>query len=192
MQVDAITIRVCMGTGGIAAGGTEVLAAFRQEIASAGLIADIRENCSTHQVGCRGLCAKDVLVDVFINDDKITYQFIKPDMVPQIVREHIIKKRPVADWTVGEDYHKFHQKQVKVVLSDCGRLDPESIDDYIAAGGYASARNIFNSLTPEQVIEEIKASGLRGRGGAGFPTGKKWELARLNISDAKYIICNAD
>ena len=192
MQADAITIRVCMGTGGIAAGGTEVLAAFRQEIASAGLSADIRENCSTHRVGCRGLCAKDVLVDVFINDEKITYQFIKPDMVPQIVREHIIEKKPVTDWTVGEDYHQFHQKQVKVVLSDCGMLDPESIDDYIAAGGYESVRNILNSLTPEQVIEEIKASGLRGRGGAGFPTGKKWELARLNISDAKYIICNAD
>jgi len=181
-----------MGTGGIASGGADVLAAFRQEIEAAGLSADIRENCSAHQVGCRGLCAKDVLVDVLINGEKVTYQFIKADMVERIVREHIIEKTPVREWTVGEDYHAFHKKQVKVVLSDCGRLDPESIDDYIAANGYEAARTIVSSWTPEQVINEVKASGLRGRGGAGFPTGMKWELARMSISDTKYIICNAD
>ncbi len=181
-----------MGTGGIASGGAEVLAAFRQEIDAAGLNAEIRENCATHQVGCRGLCARDVLVDVLVGNENVTYQFIKPDMVSRIVQEHIINRNPVAEWTVGEEYHNFHNKQVKVVLSDCGRLDPENIEDYIAEGGYEAAQKVITSWTPEKVIAEIKASGLRGRGGAGFPTGVKWELAGNNRSDAKYIICNAD
>jgi len=192
MQKNNIEIRVCMGTGGIASGGAEVLDAFKREIEASGISASIRENCSTHRVGCRGLCAKDVLVDVAIDNEKVTYQYIKPDMVSRIVKEHVMENNPVTEWTVGEEYHNFHKKQVKVVLSDCGRLDPESIDDYIAADGYEAARNIFKSWTPEQVIAEIKASGLRGRGGAGFPTGMKWELARANVNDDKYIICNAD
>jgi NADH-quinone oxidoreductase subunit F len=192
MQKNNIEIRVCMGTGGIASGGAEVLAAFRREIEASGIQASVRENCSTHQVGCRGLCAKDVLVDVAIDNEKVTYQYIKPDMVSRIVKEHVIEKNPVTEWTVGEEYHNFHKKQVKVVLSDCGRLDPENIDDYIAANGYEAARNVLTSWTPEQVIAEIKASGLRGRGGAGFPTGMKWELARANANADKYIICNAD
>jgi NADH-quinone oxidoreductase subunit F len=181
-----------MGTGGIASGGAEVLAAFRREIEASGIEASVRENCSTHQVGCRGLCAKDVLVDVAIDNEKVTYQYIKPDMVSRIVKEHVIENNPVTEWAVGEEYHNFHKKQVKVVLSDCGRLDPENIDDYIAANGYEAAGNVFKSWTPEQVIAEIKASGLRGRGGAGFPTGMKWELARANANADKYIICNAD
>ena len=192
MPDHTITVQVCMGTGGIASGGAEVLEAFRRELSATGLDADVRKHCSSHQVGCRGLCAKDVLVDVLIGNDKFTYQYIKPDMVSRIVSEHIVGKTPITEWTVGDDYHDFHKKQVKVVLSDCGRLDPESIDDYIAAGGYEAARNVLTSSSPEQVVAEIKASGLRGRGGAGFPTGLKWELARMSISDAKYIICNAD
>ena len=192
MQKNNIEIRVCMGTGGIASGGAEVLDAFKREIEASGIRASVRENCSTHRVGCRGLCAKDVLVDVAINNEKVTYQYIKPDMVSRIVKEHVMENNPVTEWTVGEEYHSFHKKQIKVVLSDCGRLDPESIDDYIAANGYEAAKNIFKSWTPEQVIAEIKASGLRGRGGAGFPTGMKWELARANVNDDKYIICNAD
>jgi NADH-quinone oxidoreductase subunit F len=192
MQKNNIEIRVCMGTGGIASGGAEVLAAFRREIEASGIEASVRENCSTHQVGCRGLCAKDVLVDVAIDNEKVTYQYIKPDMVSRIVKEHVIENNPVTEWAVGEEYHNFHKKQVKVVLSDCGRLDPENIDDYIAANGYEAAGNVFKSWTPEQVIAEIKASGLRGRGGAGFPTGMKWELARANANADKYIICNAD
>lgn len=181
-----------MGTGGVASGGAEVLAEFRKELESAGLSAELREHCSSHQVGCRGLCAKDVLVDVFVNDDKVTYQYIKPDMVSRIVQEHIGENRPVDEWRVGEDYDSFNRMQVKVVLADCGRLDPESIDEYLAAGGYESARSVVTSWTPEQVISEIKSSGLRGRGGAGFPTGLKWELASRIESGEKYFICNAD
>jgi len=185
-------IKVCMGTGGIAAGGAEVLAAFRKELKASGAKATLEENCSMHKVGCRGLCAKDVLVDVIIHDEKITYQYIKSDMVPRIVKEHIIENNPVQDWVVGEDYHNFHKKQFKFVLSDCGVIDPEDINAYIDVDGYAALKNVLTSMKPEDVIEIIKSSGLRGRGGAGFPTGVKWEIAREQDSKQKYLICNAD
>jgi NADH:ubiquinone oxidoreductase subunit F (NADH-binding)/(2Fe-2S) ferredoxin/Pyruvate/2-oxoacid:ferredoxin oxidoreductase delta subunit len=192
MQTNNIEIRVCMGTGGVASGGADVLAAFRREIEAEGITASVSERCSTHQVGCRGLCAKDVLVDVAIGADKVTYQYIKPDMVPRIVAEHILMNKPVAEWRVGEDYQTFHKKQIKVVLADCGRIDPEDIDAYLAAGGYEAAKDVLSSWTPEKVIEEVKLSGLRGRGGAGFPTGLKWELGRKAPGAVKYIVCNAD
>jgi len=181
-----------MGTGGVASGGTEVLEAFRQEVAASGVSASVKEHCSTHQVGCRGLCAKDVLVDVAIDDEKVTYQFIKPDMVPRIVKEHLLENRPVDEWRVGEDYDRFNKKQIKVVLADCGRIDPEEIDAYLAIGGYEAARDVLLNRYPEEVINEIKMSGLRGRGGAGFPTGLKWELGKKAPGDIKYLICNAD
>jgi len=192
MQPNKITVHVCMGTGGMASGGAEVMETFRREFEAARLTAEIRENCRTHRVGCRGLCAKDVLVDVLIDDKKVTYQFIKPDMVSRIVSEHIIGNRPVVEWQVGEDYSNFHNKQVKIVLADCGRIDPENPDDYHAVGGYGTARDIITEWLPDEIIGEIKASGLRGRGGAGFPTGLKWELGRKARGDIKYIVCNAD
>ncbi len=181
-----------MGTGGIAAGGSEVLDAFRKEIETAGLHAHAEKKCNSQKVGCRGLCAKDVLVDVIINDQTVTYQHITPDMVPRIVQEHIIDNHPVEEWVCGDDYYRFLDKQNKIVLADCGRLDPENIDAYIAAGGYEPTREVLATWIPDDVIDEIKASGLRGRGGAGFPTGLKWELARRSKSTMKYIICNAD
>lgn len=192
MSSSNIYIKVCMGTGGISAGGAEVIDALKKELEVQGINAVVEEHCSIHQVGCRGLCAKDVLVDVIINDDKVTYQFIKPEMVPQLIKDHIIEKRPVQDWTVKEDYSNFHEKQYKIVLSDCGSIDPEDIQAYIDVRGYVAARNILTSLKPEEAIDIIKASGLRGRGGAGFPTGVKWELALKQNPDQKYIICNAD
>ncbi len=181
-----------MGTGGVAQGGPEVLAAFRREVEASGLKASVHENCFTHQVGCRGLCAKDVLVDVAIDDDRVTYQYIKPDMVPRIVQEHLQGNKPVEEWRVGDDYQRFQKKQVKIVLSDCGKIDPEDTDAYHAVGGYVAARDVLTEWLPNDVIEEIKSSGLRGRGGAGFPTGLKWELGRKAHGNVKYIICNAD
>ncbi|TAL22024.1 MAG: NADH-quinone oxidoreductase subunit NuoF [Nitrospirae bacterium] len=192
MKATNTTIRVCMGTGGIAAGGVEVLDAFRKELELAGIKADVKKNCSMHKVGCRGLCAKDVLVDVIIGDKKTTYQFIKSDMVPRIVKEHVVEKNPVREWMVGEDYLAFHEKQFKVVLSDCGSIDPEDISAYIGVKGYEAAKKVMTSMKPGDVIETIKASGLRGRGGAGFPTGAKWEIAGKQDSKQKYLICNAD
>ncbi|NOY64005.1 MAG: NADH-quinone oxidoreductase subunit NuoF [Nitrospirae bacterium] len=187
-----IEIKICMGTGGMAAGGKEVMAAFQQSLNEAGIKAAVSENCSVHQVGCRGFCARDVLVDVVINGEKTTYQYIKPDMVERIVKEHIVGGEAVQDWTVKEDYHTFHEKQIKVVLADCGEVDPEDIDSYISREGYEALKKVLSGMTPEKVISSIEASGLRGRGGAGFPTGVKWDFARRAPGDVKYIICNAD
>lgn len=185
-------IRVCMGPGGIAAGGADVLAAFQSGLADAQVSATIENRCTMHKVGCLGLCAKDVLVDIIRNGDKKTYELVTPDMASRIITEHVIGGTPIAEWLVKDDYHAFHAKQVKVVLSDCGAVDPESIDSYIAAGGYAAVRAVLTSMTRKDVIDLIKNSGLRGRGGAGFPTGVKWENCSNVDADTKYIICNAD
>ncbi|MDI6800869.1 MAG: NADH-quinone oxidoreductase subunit NuoF [Thermodesulfovibrionales bacterium] len=191
-----LEIKVCMGTGGIAAGGTDVLSAFDSALKERSIPAELQMGCSMHKVGCRGLCAKDVLVDVLIDDSRTTYQYIKPEMVQRIVDEHIVGGNPVSEWLVKEDYHNFHEKQIKVVLSDCGNIDPEDINSYISVGGYKATEKVFATMKPEDVIAEIKKSGLRGRGGAGFPTGVKWEACRgvqpnLQMGQ-KYIICNAD
>jgi NADH:ubiquinone oxidoreductase subunit F (NADH-binding)/NAD-dependent dihydropyrimidine dehydrogenase PreA subunit len=187
-----VSIKVCMGTGGIAAGGVEVIASFEKAFAAARIRASVEKNCSVHKVGCRGFCARDVLVDVIINGEKATYQYIKPDMVERIVNEHIVGGTPVGDWLVQDDYHTFHDKQVKVVLSDCGEVDPEDIDSYISRGGYEATKKVLTTMSPQEAIEVIKASGLRGRGGAGFPTGVKWDMAIKAPGPVKYLICNAD
>ncbi len=187
-----VTIHVCMGTGGISAGGAEVLETFKETIKQRGLTAEFAKNCKMHKVGCRGLCAKDVLADVAIDGQNTTYQFVKPEMVERIVDQHIIGGTPVAEWTVSEDYYRFHSKQVKVLLKDCGSIDPEDIDSYIAVGGYEATKKVLTSMSPEEVIKVIEDSGLRGRGGAGFPTGYKWKQCRKDPNQPRYIICNAD
>lgn len=187
-----VTINVCMGPGGIASGGPEVISAFETELKQAGTSAEIHKGCSLHKVGCFGLCSKDVLVDLIIDGKKTTYQYVKPDMVRQIVNEHIIEGMAVHDWLVDEDYYDFYRKQIKVVLSDCGTIDYDSIDSYISGSGYRAAEKVITSMSPEEVTAIIKKSGLRGRGGAGFSTGLKWELAMKQNVDRKYIICNAD
>jgi NADH-quinone oxidoreductase subunit F len=185
-------IRVCMGPAGIAAGGKGVLEAFSKVLLEKGVGAELRQNCSAHQVGCIGLCARDVLVEMDNRGAKTTYQYIKPDMVERIVNEHLIGGSPVNEWLVDSDFDSFYQKQFKIVLSDVGKIDPEDVDSYISAGGYEPTREVLMTWIPDDVIEEIKESGIRGRGGAGFPTGLKWELARRSKGDIKYLICNAD
>jgi NADH-quinone oxidoreductase subunit F len=187
-----IVIKICNGTGGIAAGGEEVLSTFKKTLSSTGISAVFLENCSIHKVGCRGFCAKDVLVDIIINGNKTTYMHVKPDMVARIVNEHIIEGTPVTEWIAGEEYDNFHKKQIKIVLSHCGEIDPEDINAYIAVGGYEALRKAFTSISPEEIVKVIIDSNLRGRGGAGFPTGLKWELGLKITSDVKYVICNGD
>jgi NADH:ubiquinone oxidoreductase subunit F (NADH-binding)/Pyruvate/2-oxoacid:ferredoxin oxidoreductase delta subunit/(2Fe-2S) ferredoxin len=187
-----IAVKVCMGTGGMAAGGEQVMSTFEKAFAAAGLSASVEKHCSTHKVGCRGFCARDVLVDVIVDGQKSTYEYIKTDMVERIVNEHIVGGTPVSEWLVKDDYHTFHDKQIKVVLSDCGEVDPEDIDSYISRGGYEAAKKVMETMTPQEIIEVIKASGLRGRGGAGFPTGMKWDMAIKAPGPKKYLICNAD
>lgn len=187
-----IIIKVCTGTGGVASGGEAVLAEFRNAITAVGIEATFYERCSVEKVGCRGFCSKDVLVDVIINGEKTTYKHIKSDMVARIIEEHIMKGSPVPEWVVEEEYHNFHKKQTKVVLSHCGDIDPEDIDAYIAVGGYEAASKALTSMNPEEIVNMIKRSNLRGRGGAGFPTGLKWEMGLRIKSDVKYVICNGD
>ncbi len=187
-----IKIKVCMGPGGIATGGADVVAAFQNEIEASGIKASIGDKCSMHQAGCLGLCAKDVLVEVIVDGEKTIYEYIRPAMVQRIVKEHIVEGNPVTEWLVGEDYYNFHKKQVKVVLSNCGEINPEDIDSYIAAGGYEAAKKAIALMSPQEIIDIVKASNLRGRGGAGFPTGLKWELGSRIKSDVKYVICNGD
>lgn len=187
-----IKVNICMGAGGISAGGDKVYNNFESEFVKQDIKASVNKGCSVHQVGCMGLCAKDVLVDVIMNGEKTTYEYIKPDMVAKIVEQHIVKGSPVKEWLVKEDYHNFHAKQVKVVLEDCGSVDYQDIESYIERGGYEAVKKVLTTMSPIETIDTIKKSGLRGRGGGGFPTGTKWEFASKNKSDQKYIICNAD
>jgi NADH-quinone oxidoreductase subunit F len=188
----SVTAKVCMGLGGVSAGGQEVLQAFMDQFARKGLTGEVNKRCHGQKVGCMGFCAKDVLVDIIIDDQKTAYQFVKPDMVERIVDQHILGGIPVAEWLAGPEYDQFHEKQEKVVLKHCGQIDPEDIDAYLGVDGYRSAGKALTSMTSEQVIQEIKSSGLRGRGGAGFSTGIKWDLCRKAPGEQKYVICNAD
>ncbi len=187
-----VVVRVCIGTGGLAAGGKEVIEAFKKAISDFCVDIELDFTCHYQKVGCRGFCARDVLVDVVDGDTSVTYQGIKPDIAKRIVQEHLINGQPVKEWLIDDSYYSFHSKQMKVLLKDCGTIDPEDIQAYINVGGYAGIKKVLSSMTPEEVIAEIKASGIRGRGGAGFPTGVKWEACRKAPGDIRYIVCNAD
>jgi NADH-quinone oxidoreductase subunit F len=184
-----VVISVCTGTGGVAAGGYNVIEAFEEALKECGLTAEFAPR--THKVGCRGFCAKDVLVDVAVDGHIETYQFVTPDKAKKIVADHIIGGEPISKWLVKDDYRAFHSKQQKLVLQNCGRINPESIDEYISAGGYRSAPKALQ-MNPDEIISIIKASGLRGRGGGGFPTGIKWESCRRASGESRYVLCNAD
>lgn len=192
--LDKYEVHVCMGTAGVAAGGVEVMEAFKKAFEDANLPVEVKErNCKVKATGCRGLCARDVLVDIYVpGKDAVTYERVTAEMVPTIVQEHIVGGEIVAKWAAKKDYYEFYEHQKRYVLRNCGKVDPESIDDYIAHGGYEAIKKVLNEMTPEQVIEEVKKSGLRGRGGGGFPTGLKWTFCRNSPGELKYLICNAD
>ena len=131
-------VAVCLGTGGIAAGGFEVFDAFNEEINKSKLNAETaKRKCSTLRTGCRGNCAKDVLVDVVAPDgSKETYQRVTAEMVPEIVEQHLVNNKPVDKWLAKQDYKDFNAPQERLVLGNCGEIDPESIVEYISKGGY--------------------------------------------------------
>ncbi len=189
-ELKKLHVRVCTGTGGQAAGSLDVINEFGLQLKASGIKAEIKKKC-VKKTGCRGFCAKDVLVDVVRNGETFTYQFITPDKVSKIVGDHIVKGAPVKKWLVGPEYYTFHSRETKVLLKQCGEIDPEDIKEYLLTGGYGGLEKAL-SQTPFEVIEEVKASGLRGRGGAGFPTGLKWEFCGMSRRPVKYIICNAD
>lgn len=190
----ATLVRVCVGSGGMAAGAPEVIAAFERSLKTRGLSTPVQGRgceCSVQGVGCLGLCAKDVLVEVVKQRQVVTYERVKPSMVDKIVEEHIAGGEPVGKWVVGEDYRRFHDHQTKILLGECGAFNPERMEAYVRHGGYQAARKALAS-SPEQVLQMLVDSGLRGRGGAGFPTGLKWTMARNAKGEDKYLICNAD
>jgi NADH-quinone oxidoreductase subunit F len=176
-----------MGTSGISAGAEKVERTFRKNLKLHQLI----DKCQIVKTGDRGLF-RDVLVDVITPElGRIVYEYIKPVNVPEIVEKHILEGSPVKKLQAGKDYEQFFSGQTRIVLSNCGEIDPENIDNYIANGGYSALKAVLHQ-EPEMVVEEIKKSGLRGRGGAGFPTGLKWESCRNAPDSEKYVVCNAD
>ncbi|MBE0536891.1 MAG: FAD-dependent oxidoreductase [Phycisphaerae bacterium] len=188
-------IRVCVGGGCIASGSLPVKAAFEAAVKARGLEGEI----SVVGVGCLGPCSRGPVV--LINKDNVFYESVKPEDAQEVIAKHIIGGEVVErlNWrkesgppVAAQDDLDFFKRQTKVALRNCGRIDPESIEAYIGCGGYQALGKVLTSMTPETVIEEMKKSGLRGRGGAGFPTWMKWSFARKSPGDIKYILCNGD
>lgn len=191
------TVLVCSGTGCSSAGSEGVSDTLKKEIKKHGL----EDEVEVVQTGCHGLCAMGPIVIVY--PDGTYYSRIRPNDVPRIVEEHLLKGRPVEELIFKAEQGDemltlsdtaFYKKQTRIVLRNCGVIDPEKIDEYIGRGGYEALGKVLTEMTPEQVIETILASGLRGRGGAGFPTGLKWKFCADNKEDPeyKYVCCNAD
>lgn len=188
-------VLVCTGGGCIASGALEVSAALRQQIERHGLADEIK----VIESGCLGPCAVGPVAAVY--PDGVLYQGLRPDDAPDIVEEHLLKGRvverlvhklPTGTAVPGLRDISFFQKQVKIVLRNCGVIDPLKIEEYIAREGYQALGKVLTEMGPDQVIAEVKKSGLRGRGGAGFLTGLKWEFTRKAAGDVKYILCNGD
>ena len=191
-----MNLMLCAGTGCVSNKSFELKDALEEELAKRDLADEIRVVAT----GCQGFCAQGPIV--LVEPEGIFYQLLKSSDVPHLVEEHFVKGRPVKKFMYqpGADAHPipnigdigFFKKQQLVALANRGIIDPENIDEYIARGGYTALAKAVTEMTGEEIIAEMKSSGLRGRGGAGFPTGQKWEFARNAEGDVKYVICNAD
>ena len=192
-----IKITVCLSLSGIAEGGQEVYDEFQKQIGEMEANAALGERkCEMSQVGCRGYCSRDVLVDVYVpGEDRVTYEKVKPAMVKNILNDHIVGGKVFKKAASKEDYYTTLGKQTRVALEHGGSIDPENIDDYIKVGGYESLKKVLTSMKPDEVIAEVKKSGLRGKGGGGFVTANKWEKAAKAPTDeegTRYIMVNGD
>ncbi|MBQ5825117.1 MAG: NADH-quinone oxidoreductase subunit NuoF [Clostridia bacterium] len=189
-------VLVCGGTGCTSSHSNEIIEKLESELAAKGLQDEIK----VIKTGCFGLCALGPIMIVY--PEGCFYSEVTVDDVPEIVEEHLLKGRMVTrllyEETIQEDtvksleQTKFYAKQQRIALRNCGVIDPENIDEYIAHDGYQALEKCLNQLTPDEVINIVKDSGLRGRGGGGFPTGLKWSFAAKNAADQKYVVCNAD
>src|SRR5664280_1513691 len=196
MSKYSMHLLVCGGTSCHSSESDAIVCNLRDELEAKGLM----DSVQVILTGCFGFCEKGPIVKVM--PDNTIYVQVKPEDAQTIVEEHVIKGRkvtrllyhdPKTNEIAGDSKHMgFFKKQLRIVLRNCGFINPENIDEYIAREGYQALGKVLSSMSPEEVIKEVKDSGQRGRGGAGFSTGLKWELARKNKSDEKYVVCNAD
>ena len=190
-------ITICDGTGCINKGSKSLHDILKEQLAKAGLKDNVRINIS----GCLGMCDKGPIMVVY--PGYTIYGGFNEEDVKEIVNEHLLKNKPIARLVIQQDnlFNRFYRifgdteffgKQMRITLRNCGIIDPENIDDYIALRGYEALAKVLTDFTPQQVIDEVKKSGLKGRGGGGFSTGTKWQFTANEKSDTKYVICNAD
>lgn len=193
---ERVSILVCGGTGCQSSDSQKIVENLRSELAAQGL----EDMVEVVRTGCFGFCEKGPIVKIL--PDNTFYTQVKPEDAKEIVESHIMNNEkvqrllyldPKTNEHISDSKHMdFYKKQQRVALRNCGYIDPENIKDYIRQEGYQALAKCITRLTPEEVIEEVKKSGLRGRGGAGFPTGLKWQFARGYQSEQKYVVCNAD
>ena len=189
------TIFVCRGTGCVSSGSDEVYEALKKEVEGQRI-----DGVEVDFTGCHGFCEQGP--NVIVEPEGIFYTHVQAEDTPEIVTSHLRDGKPVKRLFYKDPVTQkaiphyqdinFYQKQQRVILRNCGRINPEKIEHYIEQGGYRALRKALLEMAPEEVIEEVKRAGLRGRGGAGFPTGRKWEFCRNSPGDRKYVICNAD
>ena len=189
-------ILTCGGTGCMASQSHKIAENFKKLIEKL----NHQDRLEVITTGCFGFCEKGPIVKII--PDNTFYTQVKPDDVDEIFTEHILGGRrvekllyaaPKTNKFVTDSKHMdFYRKQVRIALRNCGMIDPENIEEYIARDGYFALADCLLNRTPADVVEQIKKSGLRGRGGGGFPTGLKWEIAAKNKADEKYVVCNAD
>lgn len=189
-------ILICGGTGCKASESEEIRKRFSGLVEEFGL----EDEVQVVQTGCFGFCEKGPIVKLL--PENTFYVGVSPSDAEEIIKEHVVKGRPVERLLYKDPKNNsvvadskgmdFYKKQIRIALRNCGFINPENIDEYIARDGYLALGKCLTEMTPEQVIDEIKLSGLRGRGGGGFPTGLKWEITRKSVNDQKYVVCNAD
>ena len=184
-------MKVVVGQGscGIATGAKKTSNELERIVAEKNLT-----NVVIDKTGCIGTCYLEPIVDVYNDEGALEARYVKctTDKVERIVEEHLIGGKPVEEYVIPAEDEAFLTQQQRIVLRNCGMINPEKIEEYIATGGYEAAKKVITSMTPDEVIEEIKVSGLRGRGGAGFPTWFKWNAIKSNKGAQKYMVCNAD
>ncbi len=197
MNVTPYRIILCDGTACINCGSRKLAAALHEQLAKH----ELADQTTIGLSGCLGMCDKGPIL--VVNPGYTIYGRVTESDIPEIVEEHLVHGRPIARLAIQEDHlynrffrvfgdAKFFGKQMRITLRNCGIIDPENIDDYLSLRGYEALAKAVTDLKPEQVIAEVEKSGLRGRGGAGFPTGRKWKLTAAEKATPKYIICNAD